>query len=321
MSRASGLVVTALTVAGVFGQATGASAGPAACEIGELPTPAGTVAATVDGATPDGRTLTGFAITGLDPVDGTAVLWRDGAISRTVEDAPSALLDLNSRGDGAGAANGHSWVYRDGVVQDLPGAGTATAIGESGQVVGSRLEPTPNGPPVAVPVVWAADGMTDLPRPGGQTGRALDIAADGTIVGELGVDAYTWRPDGTHGPLPRPAGVPPAGKAGAERITGPWVIGYAGGPVRWHLPDGTAEQVGELQFSVDAVNERGWMVGEGANPGALAIIDGQPVQLPPHPGLRGLRLVSISSDGTTFGGTAYDRPSMSERPVQWRCGP
>ncbi|MBN6034092.1 hypothetical protein [Amycolatopsis sp. 195334CR] len=61
------------------------------------------------------------------------------------------------------------------------------------------------------------------------------------------------------------------------------------------------------------------MLGEGDTAGALAIINGQAVELPPHPHLRALHAVSISSDGTTFGGTAYDRPPMSERPVQWRC--
>lgn len=330
-SRASILVGGLVLAAGVAtpiaiaGGAAPADA-PTTCEIQQLPTPENTMAATVDGSTPDGQTLVGYATIKHSAGNGTAIMWRDGEIVQTVQDAPSAMVDMNSAGDGVGATrdeenNDRSWAFLDGAIQQLPGEGVAHAIGESGQIVGSRLKPTSNGPPVAVPVMWPGSGqdMVDLPLPGNETGEALDIAADGTIVGKLGVDAYVWHPDGTHGPLPLPDGVPPESLKSATGINGPWVIGTANGPVRWNLETSAVERIPELGSSVDAVNEHGWTVGKGDTPGARGVVDGQSVELQPHESLRAHRPTSISADGKTFGGTAYDRPAASERPVMWRC--
>lgn len=231
---------------------------------------------------------------------------------------------MTASGTGVGTVSTDgSWVYESGMVRRLPGDGVATAIGEFGQIVGGRLAPTRNGP-VSVPAYWPSSGqeLVDLPKPSGEVGEALDVAADGTIVGTVGVDAYVWRPDGSHGRLPRPDGVPGNESVSAKRISGSWVIGTSGGgSVRWNLSTGAVER---LDLEAHAVNDRGWLVGTDGDD-VVVVIDGRTVRVPldldvpPNHPPYFLQLVSISRDGTTIGGTTWLRAPVSEQPRWWRC--
>jgi hypothetical protein len=288
----AGAAVTACGGSGMAAQAR-------TCERHVLPIPDDGMAATVYGATPDGLTLVGS----VEPsADAPAVVWRDGGIARVIE-APGPLLDMNTAETGVGTAGSEvddgSWVYEAGEVRRLPGHGQATAIGVSGQIVGSRWAETSGGPPIAVPAYWPSSRqeLVDLPMASEESGEGTDVAADGTIVGAVGSEAYVWLPDGTHGPLPRPEGVPSSEPASAERISGSWVIGESGGPVRWNLPTGAVERM-----DIDGHRVR------------LPLPDG-PGNLPPF----FVDLTSISADGTVVGGTTSERASLSEQPMWWRC--
>jgi uncharacterized membrane protein len=301
-----------------------------ACAIHALPLPQGMDAGSVEGASPDGSALVGSA---RKIGTGTAVVWRSGTIADTVEHAPGALVDINGTGVGVGdAADGqkhHPWVYENGKARTLTGEGTAHAIGEDGRIVGSRLMPVPNGSPVAVPATWAPGSNTsiDLANPHKDTGEAFDVSADGTVVGSLGQDAYVWRPDGTHGPLKRPDGVPPGRGVRAVKINGPWVVGKADefGVVRWNLDTGRVEPVPGPQGTpqADAVSAHGAVVVESSGYDAAVVADGKPTPLASLDNYRQRSLPSsINQDGHILGGTAQlagNPSSMTEKPVYWTC--
>ncbi|WP_130348592.1 hypothetical protein [Herbihabitans rhizosphaerae] len=325
------LAATAAVVALVpTAHADGSGAAPAACELRELPMPQGGQAGTVLGAMPDGTTLFGNVPISFDPPKSMAVLWRDGKIVQEIPDLPSSVVDLNSKGAATGTQSTDQpletrpWVHQDGKIHYLAGkSATVTAIGETGQIVGYRLIPTSTGPHIAIPVMWpsATEEPIDLPMPppGQQTGRAQDIAADGTIVGVVGSNAYVWRPDGTHALLKRPDDLPANELAAAAKINGEWAIGSARGSVRWNVKTDVVERIPELPSSVDAVNEHGWVAGQDFTVGAVAVIDGKTVKLPGKDERTAHAVRSISPDGKTFGGYTFYRPPMSERPVYWTC--
>ncbi|MCI2416808.1 hypothetical protein MOQ72_05175 [Saccharopolyspora sp. K220] len=301
------------------------------CAVHELPLPNGHQAGTVLGASPDGASLVGSSNDGGSV--GAAVIWR-GGVAEPVDGAPGALVDMNGSGVAVGDSvdaqqNHHPWVYESGEVRELTGEGTPSAIGEDGRVVGSRLKPTPNGPPVAVPAVWApgANDPVDLPMPGEQTGRASDIAADGTIVGTVQQDAYVWRPDGTHGPLRRPDGIPATEGVSAAKISGSWVVGWtmSAGVVRWKLETGTVEAVPGLQDAEPAnqgINDSGVVLAK-TGYDAVTVTDGVLTTLPALNSDRPMSYPSsISADGRVVAGTAQTNgnPSpVTELPVYWTC--
>ena len=124
----------------------------------QLPLPSGMNQAEVTGSSPDGKTLLGFASDeGTSPK--AVVIWRNGKIVDTIRDAPGPLSDVNSHGVAVGnyltdQSDSRSWIYEDGKVRELPGDVTVNAINDAGQMVGSRMAPTENGPPISVPVTW-----------------------------------------------------------------------------------------------------------------------------------------------------------------------
>ncbi|MGP4014715.1 hypothetical protein [Saccharopolyspora sp. 5N708] len=334
VSGVGGAVVVVTAAAGISWAQPGGPPMAAAlqCAVHELPLPNGHSAGTVRGASPDGVSLVGASNDGGS--GGAAVIWRDGEVAEIVEGAPGALVDVNSSGVAVGDSvddqqNHHPWIHQGGEVRELTGEGTPWAVGEDERIVGSRLKPTPNGPPVAVPAVWepGANDPVDLPMPGEQTGRASDISADGTIVGTVAQDAYVWRPDGTHGPLKRPDGIPAAEGVSASRIGGPWVVGWtmSAGVVRWNLDTGTVEAVPGLQAAESAnqaINDGGAVLAKNGYD-AVAVADGVLTTLPALSGDRPMSYPSsISPDGRMAAGTAQSNrnPSpVTERPVYWTC--
>lgn len=322
--------LTALCTAQLTGPAGAPASAAANCAIHPLPLPPGALAGSVDGAGPDG-TLTGYATTGVNPPDGAAMLWRDGRIAATVPHAPGALLDLNTAGDGVGdsvdgQSRHHPWILHGGIAHRRSGEGTAHAIGERGQLVGGRLTGTGNGPPVEVPATWPAGAQdpVNLPMPGNETGTATDIAADGTIVGTVGTNAYLWHPDGTGAMLPRPPGVPATEIVRADAISGHFVVGSAPtvGVVRWDLTTGTVATVPGLTYGdQNRVNAAGTVLGEHGY-AAVTVTGGTPVTLPSlGPGYLNVP-AALSADGRVAGGmtqTNQNPSPLTEKPVYWTC--
>lgn len=300
-------------------------AAPAACEIRELPLPAGTTEGGVAGASADGRTAVGRAV-GHDPVQTeVGVVWRDGEIVDLPADLPDALTDVNSAGVAVGGifdeyGDRRPYVLRDGEVHVLPGHVTPRGINDSGMIAGFRTDAAGE-----VPVVWepGSDQPVDLAGP---RGTATDVSADGTVVGTVDGDTpdaptngHVWRPDGTSAPLPRPAGVAPGAHLEATGISGPWVVGSGpDGAIRWNLDTGAAESVPGTIPGGAAINERGELAAAAGSGQEAVLVDGE--QRTPLPGLNGWWLApsSVGPDGTALTGTAGMLKGPS-KPVRWTC--
>lgn len=314
---------------------------PSTCRIHELPLPKGADTATVSTASPDGRTLVGYADV-TDSLRTVGVLWRDGKIAATIPDIPGYVVDMNSRGDLTGMAGDPSgpypWVYSKGAVRKLTG-GSVNAIGADGTLVGSRLRPTPNGPPVSVPARWdpGSDKPVDLPMPSFETGEAADITDDGTIIGAVGIDPFLWRPDGSSARLKRPGGAPAQERVEPLQASGSWAVGNDGhgGAARWRLGKGAPDVVPE---AVPGVRYDGGVGGHGPlaiNADGVVVVQdgydakvaggGQVVTLPTLSSSNMNSPVSISADATVIGGSTVLNMNPGSgsfnQPIYWTCKP
>ncbi|WP_243791127.1 hypothetical protein [Saccharopolyspora gloriosae] len=298
--------------------AEGLPQAPASCEVHELPLPPGVSGGSVTGSSPDGRTLLGSTSRNGGPAE-TVVIWRDGQIVDTIEDAPNTLSDINSNGVAVGGhfdeySDARPWVYDNGQIRVLPGDVSPTAINDSGQIVGYDA----NGA-----VTWEPGSDEPVPLEGGAAGSAHDIAADGTIVGtapgEGGTDAVSWQ-DGALRVLPRPEGSKPQDHLTAAEINGPWVIGSGpGGTVRWNIETGAAENIPDVYGDDGGINEHGWLVGtQRAGDRAVLVADGRTIELPPYKSYPIHAARTVSSDGSVIGGSAVI-PKGDSQPVYWSC--
>lgn len=299
---------------------------PESCAVEQLPLPGGAVAGRVTGSDPTGEVLLGSTVTGSE-LTTRPVIWRNGP---TIVDAQGDVVDMNADGVAVGTylddrSTPHSWVYDGNEVRPLAGEAEAYAINDDGRIVGNRMAPTPNGPPVAVPVTWpsASEEPVDLAPLEEGTGIATAISEDGTIVGTFDGKAVVWHPDGSREGLPLPEGVPADAPSDAVAINGPWVagtVGVSGEPVRWNLDTGAVKYV-EAADEVSSINERGWVVGRSELVGVLSTGDttvdllgiGEDDMSTP---------VSISPDARVIGGTSQPRGNPSpatEVPVRWNC--
>jgi hypothetical protein len=172
-----------------------------------IPLPMGTeTSIDVTGTDPYGRYIAGRA----DPVAGqksSVVVWHDNKIVDVLRRPGVVLSDFTSRGVGVGheVDGRHAYVYRDGKLSTLDGEQAAAfAVDESGVIVGKVADR---------PARWASPTAEPAPLPlpaGANRGAATMIADDGTIFGLVEGDTmysrsgYSWRPDGTHGPLAPP---------------------------------------------------------------------------------------------------------------------
>jgi hypothetical protein len=300
---------------------------PSSCEVSRLAVPDGRVKSIVTGADPSGRYIAGrsyHAGTGGRLLK--VWLWDRGKATQVPLPGEDQLLsDVNTHGVAVGTsyeADGpHPYLYRDGVVTRLPGVrtGAAVAINDAGVIAGNDLTTntpviwrSPTEPPVALPVPSGGAGITE----------AADLAEDGTVVGRAAERAYVWAPNGTGGFLATPDGM----RSGAAiAIRGPWVIGEVGAlaGLRWDLRTGDVDEVTQFDGRPQAVNERGWLTGfDRKGRGALVI---------------GARIVimndlfehraggftnmpkTLSDDGSTVAGQAYDRIVGDVVAVRWQC--
>lgn len=313
-SAAASLVL--LSPAGAEGQ----EQVPTSCEVHELPLPPGGIEGSVTGSSPDGRTLVGEVTTEGTPRGQTVVIWRDGKIVDTVDNAPNTLSDINSNGVAVGGfydeyGDDRPWVYDNGRIRELPGDVAPNAINDSGLIAGSEADGA---------VVWPAGSDDPVALKKGAPGAAYDLSEDGTIVGkaagEAGTDAVFWQ-HGAPGLLPRPEGTPLRDNLAAFEINGPWVVGA--GPeqtVRWNLETGATETIPNVSAAEHSgINERGWIVGsQQSGNQAVMIADGHTFVLPPFKSYPLHYADSISADGSVIGGTAVI-PKGESKPVYWSC--
>lgn len=138
-------------------------------------------AGVVVGSYASGTTPHAFVWEGGRLVDLAAVAGFDAAL-------PSAANAVNTRGDVAGVANGHAFLYRNGVAQDLGtlggNASVAKAINDRGQVVGMA------GDANAQPTAFLYDGtMRAIPGPGFAAAVGISNAGD-VVASAEGLHGY-----------------------------------------------------------------------------------------------------------------------------------
>lgn len=321
---------------------------PTSCDLTELPVPDGASGSAVNAGDRSGRYLVGN-----DYVDGIypryALLW-DRTKPRVLDppgEYPEATA-VNGSGEVVGfsttdASDGGylPWVYRDGTVEALPGVdeGLPRDINERGDVVGDR---TARG--TWTPVLWpaGADDPIDLPVPSDvESGvYAVGVAENGTVVG-VHHDAsvrrpdrlFAWRPGDTAEPVELPAPGDGLNAYGMVAVRGTKVAAKAyddrrsgiSRSVEWDLT-ALAEPVAvsEVVVQPHAVNERGWIAGEGATDAAagqreapaIASIEQGAFRLP---GVGSGAATAISSDGRTIGGNARGAAVGQVDAVRWVC--
>lgn len=294
--------LAAVAAAALSASAAGAEtaepvADPAACDIAVLPMPGDTYFSIVTGMSDDGSAIAYRAYpVGLEGEERYPMVYLDGEAHKvSMPGTDQTLTDINS----SGTAVGSSWVddlpvtyvWEDDVLTRLTDKGTAAAINENGDIVGSVEEDGSR-----IPVIWPA-GETEpvgLAVPEGTVdGWASAVEDDGTVVGALrilieGTDLsvstpYLWHPDCTGERLPVPEVVGKEDFISTADINGDWVIGNLFTPtleagVRWNLADGTVEVLDILgAFSVDA---EGTASGDLPPAAGYQTADGELVELP-----------------------------------------
>jgi uncharacterized membrane protein len=327
---------------------------PTSCSVSRLPLLAGHRSSLVSGASRTGNYLVGATSPDEDiflegdiggpGADRHPVVWHDGAVTEVAMSGTwRALTDINSAGVAVGVTSevwtgnqlrSTAWVYRNGVLSKLPGtdglaSAGATAINDSGTIVGYRAD----APLKPEPLVWPTPTSppTELRLPGpGWTGTAYDIDTDGTIVGTVEradgtSQAYVWHADQTGYALATPQfdGVP-ADQVQARAIAGDWVLGSASetassanGVVVWNLRTG---QLRMPSFAASglwvSLNPHGWLVGNTNDRRPAYAWDDSVIALPePERGQDLGRGVAVSDDGTIVAGYLSSQPSAAI----WRC--
>jgi uncharacterized membrane protein len=211
-----------------------------------------------------------------------------------------------------------AWLYRSGKITMLPGGSgaEAEAINEAGVAVGSRAQ--------RQPVVWRSvdAAPVELPLPAGaRTGRAVDVDADGTVLGMLGSgpesQAYLWLPDGSGRAIPELTGA--MVYALRDGIVSAMVNEHA---TTFDLRTRAIRTVDGLDHNADDVNGYGWLVGIDARGRGLLVTDRGPVVLPDlvfHTpgGMHDIPWV-LSDDGRTVAGQSDTKDDVIHA-VIWTC--
>jgi probable HAF family extracellular repeat protein len=176
----------------------------------------------------------------------------------------------------------HGFIYRDGVLHDigsLPGSRHTlpAAINDRGVVVGSASSAT--GQPHAF--LYDDGAFKDLGTLGGSTpySYATDINSRGTVVGysssPAGESAFVYE----GGVMRAIVSDPAISRAKAINDRGDVVgqIGFQGGAFLYS--DGVVVRLDQLQavkdagwtlYSIEGINDRGWITGHGFKMGTLA---------------------------------------------------
>jgi uncharacterized membrane protein len=212
----------------------------------------------------------------------------------------------------------------------------ANAINDAGDVVGDAR--MPGGKFRAV--VWRSGKWSQpqfLPAPAGGQSDAIDIAADGRIVGSIGNDAqpYLWRVDGTGQVLPTPPGKP-GGLAG--HVAGDWAIGpvdYLAGTTvkangrreptallpwaRWNLRTGEVQEIqaGQRSMGAPGLLHDGTVV-VNTPQGTVLWRDAGTTKLPAPAGYDSMQVTAVAGNGLLVG-TAAD-PGGTFAAFRWNCG-
>lgn len=216
-------------------------------------------------------------------IDGTATLWKDG--QATSLQFPGEALAINARGDVAGrywtggarfAGQEHAFLFRDGVLFDLPALGSfawATAINEGGVIAGFSQVGNTN---VTHAVMWKDMAVTDLGTLGGPQSRALAINDRGDIAGtaEDAAGAFwlvRWNANGGQAEKllnhHLPNAMNNAGAiVGSDQLTGAGFL-YDRGSVTYLTDLPEMKAAGWTAFTPWAINDRGWIVGNAWKPG------------------------------------------------------
>ncbi|MFG1924632.1 hypothetical protein [Cryptosporangium sp. NPDC048952] len=122
----------------------------------------------------------------------TAKVWSAGRLT-TIGTGISRIGAMSERGEVVGTRTvlgvGRPFSWRNGRLTSLPGIGTANAVNEIGQVVGSVR--AANGSTHAA--LWTSGRLTDLGTLGGTTAVATSINSHGQIVGTSGHAFVWWR--------------------------------------------------------------------------------------------------------------------------------
>jgi hypothetical protein len=324
---------------------------PTTCTVSPLPLPKGSdtgsvTGGSVTGGDPTGRWLVGMADDSRQPHQRTAVIWDGDRVTELPGALRNGVLrDVNSAGTAVGDTEGASYVYRDGRVEPLAGAGNPQPrlINDAGTVVGERVFGR-NGVGVTVPVRWRTltSPAVDLPLPGpGWQGWVAGLDEDGTAVGKVSdgfppsrTRGYLWHPDGTGEFLPVPATA--QGNASAfwpVSVRNGWVVGTMGVvtvTMRLNLATGEFTSLpAPAEFYPAVGTARGWAVGHIQKPigavRAMLVTDAGVVELPEPkagPGKWDPMPSAVSDDGRTIAGTHTEwvpGRMPSGVPVRWQC--
>jgi hypothetical protein len=314
---------------------------PTSCTVRRLPDPDRTGRSIVTGMDDAGRLILGRNYPRGDHY--SMLVWEGAAVRRLdVPGADQSLHDVNSAGVAVGisvqGAETRAWVH-DGKATRLRAKSTptATAIGDSGVIVGSRS--VADDPVRTVPIVWRTPdrAATDLPRPGRNWyGWASDVAPDGTIVGALGtggqepVRGYLWAPTGELKPLPLPIlGGRTALGFKPQAIDGRWISGHAalataGGSdptwraVRYDRRAGTFEWLPDSALRTSDMNAYGWSVGETREDRPALLTDAGLLALPRVRGLTWHMATAVSDNGRVIAGQGFEADGRVQA-LLWNC--
>lgn len=284
-------------------------------------------------ADPSGRFQVGYGEE--EDFTGHLIRWVDG-VAEDLGTAHPFAQGVNAQGDivgsdpvddGTNASVG--WLYHEGRFTELPGLGadftpSPQAVNADGTVAGYLF-----GADGWKPATWSADGAVHpLALPSGTTdGEALDVDADGTVVGDTWGGgnprhATRWRPDGSVELLPENQPGPNSWSA-ATAVRGGTVLGYESHEnstqqddvLRWR--SGSAARPEVLGEGVpQAVNSLGSVVFQTLPYIQMLLVadDGDPRTLPTDDSVFPTsRVVALTDDGVAYGHW------MNSTPVRWDC--
>jgi hypothetical protein len=197
-TSSAGLAAVTSVLVGAIVVPTTASAAEAAapCVREDLRLPAGRwQRITVQDADPSGRFQVGW---GDDTsFNGHLIRWDNG-VPTDLGTPPGSISGINQQGDVIGGAESGdhytAWRFTDGQVTTLPGlpdsvSVSATAIAPDGTVAGWVRDAGNR----RTAVTWSPDNTVHA-LPGADPSWAVDIDADGTVIGLVGETPVRWAP-------------------------------------------------------------------------------------------------------------------------------
>ena len=262
------------------------------------------------------------------------VFWHDGtATPVALPGEDPSFGDITTRGVAVGGSfmpsgktiKPQPWIYQDGRFTKLPGVktGWANAINDNGVIVGEGLLAGDTG--IDRPLIWRTP-TSSAEHLSADSGRALDIDQDGTVVGEINDTPWVWPVNGSPHELTGPTGQ--SGRGLAAAVVNGWAsgnitVGKASTSVRWDLPSGTATAIPQIGASANAVTAAGW-VGGWDTQGHPAMTDGVHTlrldDLLPRGKYALNGVTGVSLDGTVLVGTVEDGKHRDRNTAaMWRC--